>query len=138
MSSAGSAAMALMESRSSRALAKRALVSISGETGCLVHGQPGVLKEMSDKFEGIKIKRSQPSAAPTECVSSGVGRVLGVTRSVTGCIPTRERGNDQGGGGESVTWRSSCGKSGSSSSNATRRWRSGLKPLHCAGRSFFF
>ena len=88
--------MALMESRSSKALAKRALVSTLGETGCLVHGQPGVLKEMSEKFKGIKIKRSQPSVAPTECVSSGVGRVLGVTRGVTGCIPARECGNDQG------------------------------------------
>ena len=45
---------------------------------CLVHGQPGVLKEMSERFEGIKIKRSQPSAAPTglcffRC-RGGVGR----------------------------------------------------------------
>jgi hypothetical protein len=36
-----------------------------------------VLKEMSERFEGIKIKRSQPSAAPTDCVSSGVGTVPG-------------------------------------------------------------
>lgn len=44
--------------------------------GRLVHEQLCVLKEISEKFAGGKIKRSQPSAAPTGCVSAGVGVVM--------------------------------------------------------------
>jgi hypothetical protein len=67
-------------------------------SSCLVHGQPGVLKEMSEKFEGIKIKRSQPSAAPT-------GMCFFRCRAGVGCDAERHGMHSYAGAWERSRWR---------------------------------
>jgi hypothetical protein len=79
--------------------------TIGDTEDCLVHGQPGVLKEMSERFEGLKIKRSSERGPNLrqllqDCVSSGVGTVLGGDAERHGMHSFAARGNDQVG----VTW----------------------------------
>jgi hypothetical protein len=64
-----------------------------------------VLKEMSERFEGIKIKRSSERGQNLrqllqDCVSSGVGAVSGGGAERHGMHSFATRGNDQVG----VTW----------------------------------